>query len=235
MKAKLWSAGLLTFALGMAFVPNVNAACPVPCPAPCPVKCPAPCPPPCPEKPCCPIQKVERCPKPACPTRVSSREDCCNRISSNAACPLSGTVSQGQTTSSGWGVREKTLVLAPGQGQFSIDNLGLFNRLDLTLINPTDEPLKFETTQRLGEEKSWVIPAHSEQVVSMRYTHPFSDEVKFLVSQEPGYAMAHGGCCPKYQAAEVIPAPMPVIQPQPQTTFVVPVAPKTRSTIRGFW
>lgn len=223
---KLWSASLLTAALGFISVPAAMAqSCPPPCPPPCPVTCPKPCP----EKPCCPIQQVQPCPTKTCPVREAPKTSI-NNINTGAPCPLTGAVSQ--TTGpavSGWGVRQKTLVLEPGQGQFSIDNLGVGNQLVMTLINPTDTPLVFETTQRLGQEKSWTIPAHSQRCVSMRYTHPFSDEVKFLVSQEPGYAMAHGGCCPPERAAEA-----PSVQPT--TTFVVPVAPPpSRSTIRGFW
>lgn len=227
---KLWYASLFTVALGVASVPAAIAqSCPSPCPAPCPVVCPKPCP----EKPCCPIQVVAPppCPVKTCPVREKPCTTINNINSNTSCCPLSGQVSQAQTTSSGWNVRQKTLVLEPGQGQFSIDNLGPWNKLELTLINPTDTPLVFETTQRLGKEQSFTVPAHSQRVVSYRYTNPFSDEVKFLVSQEPGYAMAHGGCCPPERAAEV-----PIIQ-APTTTFVVPVAPapKTRSTIRGFW
>jgi hypothetical protein len=215
---KLWYASLFTVALGLASVPAAIAqTCPSPCPAPCPVACPKPCP----EKPCCPIQPA--CPPPPCPVRTcpvrETPKTTINNINSNTSCPLSGQVSSNNT--SGWNVRQKTLVLEPGQGQFSIDNLGAWNRVVLTLINPTDTPLVFETTQRVGKEQSWTIPAHSQQVVSYRYNNPFSDEVKFLVSQEPGYAMAHGGCCPPERAAEV-----PVIQPAPVTTFVVPVAPQ---------
>jgi hypothetical protein len=235
---KLWYASLLTAALGFASVPAALAqTCPAPCPPPCPVVCPKPCP----EKPCCPIEKIEPCPvKKTCPVRekpctrvnnINSNTSCCPAPAPVSCAPLSGQVSQG--TVSGWGVRQKTIVMEPGQGQVSIDNLGLWNKLYLTLINPTDEPLVFETTQRIGKEKSWTVAPHSQRCVSMRYTHPFSDEVKFRISQEPGYAMAHGGCCPQRTAEAVQPAP---VQPAPTTTFVVPVAPPpSRSTIRGFW
>ncbi|HEY9745353.1 MAG TPA: hypothetical protein V6C99_03960 [Oculatellaceae cyanobacterium] len=231
MNTKLWRAGLLSVALGIAGVPAALAqTCPTPCPQPCPVSCPAPCP----EKPCCPIQRAASpcVPIRTCPVREAPRTTI-NNINSNTSCCLSGGVSQSNI--SGWNVRHKTLTLHPGQGQFSIDNLGPWNTLVLNLINPTDEPLVFETTQRLGKEQSWVIPAHSERTVSYTYTNFFSDEVKFLVYQEPGYAMAHGGCCPTQRTAEAAPVIQPQ-QPAPQTTFVVPVEPpKSRSTIRGFW
>lgn len=169
-------------------------------------------------------------------------------IRSNAPCPLSGQVAQTSACPAkcakcaGWNTKQKTLVLQRGYGQFSVKQrigIGPWDRLVMTLINPTDLPLKFETTQRTGVEKSWVVPAHSERCVSMHYTKLFSDEVKFLVTEEPSHALARVGeaQCTAWQQCnrrEAVVPPAPIVQPPPQTTFIVPVPPK-RSTIRGFW
>lgn len=138
----------------------------------------------------------------------------------------------------------KDLTLEPGAGQFGYDHLALGDRLVLTLINPTNNPLRFETSQRLGAEQAIVVPAHSQQTISYIYTNPVSDEVKFLVYQEPSSAVAaNTDYFNQQQAAAAIPT---VTQSQSSVSSDMSSQVNTsasssqnvtqsRSTVRGFW
>jgi hypothetical protein len=140
-----------------------------------------------------------------------------------------------------WGnVESKTLTLEPGRGQISLDNVGINDAVQLTLINPTNTPMHFETTKRLGQEVSLVVPPNSQSVVSFRFNKPLSDEVEFLVYQDPSAAIAQA-------EANIAAAQMPaqtattVEQQTTQTSSTIePAQPQQppvqqQSTVRGFW
>ena len=117
---------------------------------------------------------------------------------------------------------ERTIIMGPGAGNFQIGNLGMNDTLVLTLVNPTDVPLTFQTTQQLGPEKSWTIAPRSQSTISYNYEQAFSNDVSFLVTQPSGAVVAQG---------VLIPAGQGVYQ-------VVPVsetAPPSRVYVRGYW
>lgn len=171
--------------------------------------------------------------------------------------PLSGQVSQEQETvpqDKSWpGAVTKSLTMTPGPGQFSADHLHFGRQVVITLYNPNEYPMRFDTTQRLGKDYSWVIPANSQRTVAFRYWNPVSDEVKFLSYQDPSSlvisqgsvkqpettaamigppAPAVSAAVPVYpQPPSYTPAPPEVIGPQPQQ----PATGQGRSAVRGYW
>ncbi len=236
------------------------ATCPLlkPCPAvsACPPACPTvtacpavtACPTACPSTalvPACPsvgVSAVREVPVAACPSAAA----CTTALSADgSAIPLAGQVQStgiaAETQKEGWapwGERYKTLTLTPGPGQFSIDRLGPMNKVALTLVNPTDVPLRFETTQRLGKEQSVVVPPHGQQQLTYSYNNPVSDEVKFLVYEEPSNAM-----CRNAEHCRAASIPVQTVQPivtlpAPPTAIEVPIipeAPQPSSAVRGYW
>lgn len=201
--------------------PELRVAAPA-CPAPCPQQvsaCPTPC-------------TVKRAPEPvaaACPT----------------ACPpsLSGQITQvapAESVDSGLfrDTINKSITLEPGEGQFTSDSLNYVDTVMLTLVNPTNVPMRFETTQRWGKELKTVVPANSQQVVSFPFRRPFSDEVKYTVFEEPqsslnriSYNLTQGTA----QATEPT-----ITEVQTVTETTVPTMPEVqptqgRSAVRGYW
>lgn len=87
-------------------------------------------------------------------------------------------------------VHTHEVTLEPGRGRFSIDDLGIGDNMVITLVNPSDLPMRFETVQRLGQEKRWVVPPKSTMNVNYIHTNPVNDEVKFFVTAEPSAAAA---------------------------------------------
>jgi hypothetical protein len=139
-----------------------------------------------------------------------------------------------------WGqVRERQLTLVPGTGRFGMNHVGIGDAVKLDLINPSDTPMLFETSQRLGKEISVVVPARSVETVQFRYNKPISDEVSFLVTPEPASTLsAMAQPAPETAAVPgVINTPMvqintPAVQ-MPQG-MQQPVN-ESRSTVRGYW
>jgi hypothetical protein len=162
-------------------------------------------------------------------------------------CPtsLSGQVSTTQavaTTHSGGflgiGAEDATaLTTSPGSGEISLDRLGFGNKLTLTLVNPTDVPMRFDTVRRVGRELSWVVPPHSQRVVSYRYWNPVSDEVRFMVYQDPADAIAANTLRGQQTAVEpTIQQQQAVVTPPPTMTQVVPPPqPSGSAAVRGYW
>lgn len=108
--------------------------------------------------------------------------------------PYSGNITATGDYDNGWlfwnEVEAAEITLEPGRGQISMDDLGIGDNVVLTLVNPTDLPLRFETTQRLGSEKVWIVPAKSTKVVNYVHTNPVNDEVKYFVTVDPSAAVA---------------------------------------------
>jgi hypothetical protein len=140
----------------------------------------------------------------------------------------------------------KSLTLEPGSGQFSGDKLGFGSQVVITLYNPNPYAMRFDTTQRLGKEYSWVVPANSQRTVAFRYWNPFSDEVKFLSYQDPSsLVIAQGRVSqPVTEAAVGPPAPeaQAVTTPSPESTVPnkaaeeqPPMQTQSKSAVRGYW
>ncbi len=70
-----------------------------------------------------------------------------------------------------------------GAGEFVVDDLDVGDTLILTLVNPTNKPLQFETTENVFNQKSFVVPANSQRVVTFNYTKPFSDDVTYVIRE----------------------------------------------------
>ncbi len=89
---------------------------------------------------------------------------------------------------------QRSLTLDQGAGQFTVSDLGVGDTLVLRLVNPTNRALTFETTQNLGNQKSWLVPANSTATVEFVYTRPFDDDVEFVVRDpaQTGVEIAHG-------------------------------------------
>lgn len=142
--------------------------------------------------------------------------------------PLSGQVSQNvtQPDSASWpGAVTKSLTLTPGSGQFSGDHLRFGRQVVITLYNPNSYAMRFDTSQRLGKDYSWSVPANSQRTVAFKFWNPFSDEVKFLTYQDPAsLAILNGNVSQPPQEATAIIGP-----PAPQTA-VEPVYPETPHT-----
>lgn len=91
-----------------------------------------------------------------------------------------------------------TMTLAPNTpgGELEFSGLDTGDEVILTLINPTNQPLRFETTERLGGEASWIIPANSQRVISFTYDQPFQNDVEYIVSsmgsQQQGTSAVRG-------------------------------------------
>lgn len=151
----------------------------------------------------------------------------------------------GQVQASTWpaDAEVKTITLEPGHGQFSIDSLALGDTVVINLVNPTANPLRFETVQRIGQEYSWIVAPHSQQSVSFVYTHPFSDEVKFLVYQEPSNAIAQINSLRTQQTAsssQIQTMPQSGVSSMGATADTSVQSQQTnvyesRSTVRGYW
>ncbi len=108
--------------------------------------------------------------------------------------PYIGNVNATGQYDNGWlfwnEARPTSITLEPGRGQISMDHLSVGDNVVLTLVNPTDLPMRFETTQRLGSEKVWMVPAKSSKVVTYVHTNPVNDEVKYFVTVDPASAVA---------------------------------------------
>ncbi len=133
----------------------------------------------------------------------------------------------GNLLSAAWAeIFQRTVILSPGAGNVTIEDLGVGDTLALTLVNPTNQPLMFETTQPLGavgQETSWTVPPNSSITVDLTYTRPFDDDVEFVVrGTQPGApVIARGVMIPAGQGVQERPA---AFQPVAQPTM-----------IRGFW
>ena len=149
-----------------------------------------------------------------------------------------------------WGdVETKTLVMEPGRGQFTLDKVGMGDTVQLTLVNTSNLPMRFETTQRLGREHEWVVPAHSSKIVSYRFNNPLNDEVKFMVSADPTAALAlqaqqmTAPVATNYtttttRTSETFVQPAPVVAPapfEPAPVATERTVTESRATVRGFW
>jgi hypothetical protein len=163
--------------------------------------------------------------------------------------PLSGQV-QAQANGSGQGTmfwnKEiiKTVTLEPGFNQMSLDHLHWGDRISLTLVNPTNVPLQFETVQRWGTQRAVVVPPHSQQFLSYTHSRPFTHEEKFNVMGEPNAAISDNQTLLNQQAASTVPqystATTSTNSTETTTTpaaGVMPPSPQeTRSsTVRGYW
>lgn len=171
--------------------------------------------------------------------------------------PLSGQVSQNVTPpdASSWpGAVTKSLTLTPGSGQFSGDHLHFGRQVVITLYNPNAYAMRFDTSQRLGKDYSWVVPANSQRTVSFKYWNPFSDEVKFLTYQDPAsLVISNGNVSQPPESTALIgpPAPQtaaePVYQQTPNTPAQEMIGPPSaqqaqetprqhgQSSVRGYW
>lgn len=127
------------------------------------------------------------------------------------------------TTSAFAEIFQKQLILGPGAGEFVIEDLGVGDTMVLTLINPTNQPLVFETNQNLGNNNSWTVPANSRITVDYTYTKLFDDDVEFTVHETtPGAPTIAQGTLIRSGTAE-----RPVAYPtQP---------PATGEPVRGYW
>ncbi len=134
----------------------------------------------------------------------------------------------------------RTITLEPGRFVFSNDNLGINDRVVLTLVNPTDQPLRFETVKRLGAEQAITVPPRSTRVISFLYNRPVSDEVEYIVMVDPSAATVALEAPPvdaiPTPTAEAVPphttTTVTVITPEPQ---VIEVPVERRSAVRGYW
>jgi len=171
---------------------------------------------------------------------------------------LSGQVSQEQQEmvpqDKFWpGAITKYMTMTPGSGQFSADHLRFGRQVVITLYNPNNYPMRFDTTQRLGKDYSWVIPANSQRTVSFRYWNPVSDEVKFLTYQDPSSLVVTQGSVKQPESSTALigpPAPSvsagapvypqvpsytPSITPAPEQVGPQPSGSQGRSAVRGYW
>jgi hypothetical protein len=81
---------------------------------------------------------------------------------------------------------QQSILLNQGAGKFNIGDLGIGDDVVLNLVNPTNQPLTFRTTENLGNEQCWTVPPNSSRVVSFAYTRPFDDDVEFVVEGPAG-------------------------------------------------
>jgi hypothetical protein len=116
-----------------------------------------------------------------------------------------------------------------------MDRLGLGGKVNLTLVNPTDVPMRFDTVRRTGKEFSWVIPPHCQREVSYRNWNPFTDEVRFMVYQDPADATAANDLAPVVVVPTIRQQEAVVTAPPIMTQVVPPAQPTRRSAVRGFW
>lgn len=133
-----------------------------------------------------------------------------------------------------WGdahVQDITLQPEDSRGQFSIDDLGINDRVVINLTNPTDQPIRFQTTQRLGEEIMVVVPPNSTRTVSFIHNKPLSDEVMFMTFTEPGATVA----VTDYPPVQAYPITETVVETEP--VYVQPAEPvvETEEAVRGYW
>jgi|GEM_PF-4233852 len=84
----------------------------------------------------------------------------------------------------------KTVTIEPGNHQISLDGIKNRDMVNLTLVNPSATPLQFETTQRWGKQVVAVVPAHSQQVVSLTKARPLTHEIRYAVMQQPSNAIS---------------------------------------------
>lgn len=149
------------------------------------------------------------------------------------------------------GAVSKSITLTPGSGQFSADHLHFGRQVVLTLYNPNSYPMRFDTSQRIGRDYSWVVPANAQRTVAFRYWNPFSDEVKFLTYQDPGsLAVSQGRVTQPQTEAEVglqpsVSSMEPAYGPTAKQDLIGPPAPNrlqpppaqthAQSAVRGYW
>lgn len=142
---------------------------------------------------------------------------------------------------------QRTITLAPGGGNFAIGDLGIGDEVVLTLVNPTNKPLTFETTENIGNEKSWLVPANNKVTVNFKYTKPFDDDVEFVVKDlsSTNAEVARGTFIPAHMGERTTSYQQQTTVRQNQTT--TPMQPTVRETgstmtetetqqnVRGFW
>ncbi len=114
-------------------------------------------------------------------------------------------------------VFRRTITIQPGMGRIVVDDLDLGDTMVLTLVNPTNQELTFETTDRLGDEMVWTIPARSQRTVVYEHNQPFSDDVNYRVYQPSGTVISEGV----------------LIEGTRQPTVTQPT--ERRSAVRGYW
>jgi hypothetical protein len=137
---------------------------------------------------------------------------------------------------------EKTITMEPGFNTYSLDRIHWGDRVSLTLVNPTDKPLQFETVQRWGKPYATVVPPHSSQYLSFIHSRPFTKEERFNVMAEPTTAISDNDTIRMQQAAAAV-TPQPVASSTTTTTTTESTAttePSTQTTqrssaVRGFW
>ncbi len=136
---------------------------------------------------------------------------------------------------------QKTITLGPGAGVFTMEDLGIGDTVTLTLVNPTNQPLVFETTENIGNNKSWTVAPNSQVVVDYTYTKPFDDDVEFVVKQAgspDAPAVAQGTLIRAHQGEQ----PVSYQQPAGATTQQPAVSPSggqiesaPMNNVRGYW
>ena len=132
-------------------------------------------------------------------------------------------------------------------GNFQIDDLGIGDKVELTLVNPTAQPLTFRTNAMLGPERSWVIPANSQRQVSFTYDRPFSDEVSFDILGANQSVVSHGvlfnstAASATSSSSSSMTSATSIQQSSQSTTTTTAEQEQTApvdensSTVRGFW
>lgn len=122
---------------------------------------------------------------------------------------------------------QRTILMGPGAGQFAIGDLGVGDTVVLTLVNPTNQPLTFETTQNIANQKNWTVAPNSQQTVEFTYTKPFDDDVEFAITSAGGPTpIAQGTLIPRGGGMAVQPSVM-------ERPAARPVGPAPM--VRGFW
>lgn len=188
-----------------------------------------------------------------CATNGWSADNLSGQVSQNAI-TQNATAQETVGQDPSWpGAVAKSLTLTPGTGQFSADHLHFGRQVVLTLYNPNPYPMRFDTTQRLGKDYSWVVPANSQRTVAFRYWNPVSDEVKFLTYQDPSSLVISQGRVTQPQTEAII-GPQPSVSsleststqpantssqeligpPQPQNAQP-PMRTQAKSAVRGYW
>jgi hypothetical protein len=124
-------------------------------------------------------------------------------------------------------VLERSIELGPGASSFRLENVGLGDQVILTLVNPTNTPLTFQTTERLGPEMAWVIPPNSSRTITYTHNQPFQRDVGFMVMGPTGVVVSQGVLIPSGTAVA------PVSEIAPGTPVYVPV--QTGVPVRGYW
>lgn len=131
----------------------------------------------------------------------------------------------------------RTITLGPGAGNFAIGDLGVGDSVVLTLVNPTNRPLVFETTENIGNNKSWTVPANGRVTVDYTYTKPFDDDVEFVVKEVGGPdspVVARGTFIPAGMGAQDQPAAFQQ-QPQVQNGMQMRQMGPQVDHVRGYW